>query len=275
MTMTAERLRLLHGSAAPIAEMRPLRAGHMTMLLDGVDLRYLRLGDTELVRRVYVAVRDVDWDTVPGTVSGLEVEQADKSFRVDFDVRHARREIDFSWHGTITGEESGRVEVVLDGRAEDVLPYNRIGICVHHPWRETKAARFRARTPVGELEGTFPDEIGPQGFVDGAYRALFPAFDRLEVELPPGGRLLLEFEGDLWETEDHRNWTDANFKTYSTPIALGPPAATPAPRRDATRRSVRGHRARPRPALGRSADGHQGAADRPRRRPRRLRARGS
>ena len=121
MTMTAERLRLLHGSAAPIAEMRPLRAGHMTMLLDGVDLRYLRLGDTELVRRVYVAVRDVDWDTVPGTVSGLEVEQADKSFRVDFDVRHARREIDFSWHGTITGEESGRVEVVLDGRAEDVL----------------------------------------------------------------------------------------------------------------------------------------------------------
>lgn len=224
MTMTAERLRLLHGSAAPIAEMRPLRAGHMTMLLDGVDLRYLRLGDTELVRRVYVAVRDVDWDTVPGTVSGLEVEQADKSFRVDFDVRHARREIDFSWHGTITGEESGRVEVVLDGRAEDVLPYNRIGICVHHPWRETKAARFRARTPVGELEGAFPDEIGPQGFVDGAYRALFPAFDRLEVELPPGGRLLLEFEGDLWETEDHRNWTDANFKTYSTPIALGPPA---------------------------------------------------
>ena len=69
-----------------------------------------------------------------------------------------------------------------------------------------------------------PDEIGPQAFVDGAYRALFPAFDRREVELPPGGRLLLEFEGDLWETEDHRNWTDANFKTYSTPIALGPPA---------------------------------------------------
>ena len=56
------------------------------------------------------------------------------------------------------------------------------------------------------------------------YRALFPAFDRLEVEARTGGRLLLEFEGDLWETEDHRNWTDANFKTYSTPISLGRPA---------------------------------------------------
>ena len=194
------------------------------MLLDGVDLRYLRLGDTELMRRVYVAVRDVDWDTVPGTVSGLEVEQGDKSFRVEFDVRHARRDVDFSWHGAITGDESGRVEIVLDGRAADVLPYNRIGICVHHPWRETKAARFRARTPDGEIEGRFPDLIGPQGFEDGMYRALFPAFDRLEVELATGGRLLLEFEGDLWETEDHRNWTDANFKTYSTPIGLGRPA---------------------------------------------------
>jgi D-apionolactonase len=224
MTTTAERLRLLHGSAAPIAEMRTLHAGPVTALLDGIDLRYLRIGDTELVRRVYAAVRDVDWDTVPAAVSGLEVEQADASFRVEFDARHARREIDFSWHGRITGDENGRVEVVFDGRAEKVLPYNRIGICVHHPWRETKGARFRARTPDGELDGAFPDEIGVQAFVDGAYRALFPAYDRLEVELPEGGRLLLELEGDLWETEDHRNWTDANFKTYSTPIALGRPA---------------------------------------------------
>jgi hypothetical protein len=168
------------------------------VLLDGVDLRYLRIGDTELVRRVYAAVRDVDWDTVPAAVSGLEVDQADGRFRVEFDARHARREIDFSWHGTITGDESGRVEVVFDGRAEDALPFNRIGICVHHPWRETKGARFRARTPDGELDGTFPDEIGLQAFVDGAYRALFPAYDRLEVELPAGGRLLLELEGDLW-----------------------------------------------------------------------------
>ena len=27
-------------------------------------------------------------------------------------------------------------------------------------------------------------------------------------------------EGDSWETEDHRNWTDASFKTYSRPLAL-------------------------------------------------------
>jgi hypothetical protein len=82
-------------------------------------------------------------------------------------------------------------------------------------------ARHRARTPAGEREGTFPDLIGQQAIVDGAYQALFPAYDRLEVELGGGGTLVFEFEGDLWETEDHRNWTDANFKTYSTPISRG------------------------------------------------------
>lgn len=224
MTLTPDRLRLLHGTDAPLADMRVLRAGPVTLLLDGIDLRYLRIGGTELVRRVYTAVRDVDWDTVPCAVTGPTVDEDDGGFRVEFDARHARREIDFAWHGTITGDAGGRVEFVFDGQAEQVCPYNRIGICVHHPWRETAGARFRARTPDGEIEGTFPDLIGQQPFDGKVYSALFPAYDRLEVELAKGGRLRFEFEGDLWETEDHRNWTDANFKTYSTPIGLGRPA---------------------------------------------------
>ena len=32
-------------------------------------------------------------------------------------------------------------------------------------------------------------------------------------------RYRLEFEGDTFETEDQRNWTDASFKTYCTPLA--------------------------------------------------------
>ena len=224
MTLSPDRLRLLHGTEAPLPELRTLRAGPVTMLLDGVDLRYLRIGRTELVRRIYTAVRDVDWDTVPGVVSGLELEEREGRFRIEFDARHARPGVDFSWHGTIAGDESGRVEFVFDGQAKQHLAYNRIGICVHHPWRETAGEHFVARTPDGDLAGSFPNLIGPQAVVDGTYQALFPAFDRLEVELAGGGSLLLEFEGDLWETEDHRNWTDANFKTYSTPIGLGRPA---------------------------------------------------
>jgi hypothetical protein len=52
---------------------------------------------------------------------------------------------------------------------------------------------------------------------------LLPSVSRLELDLPAGGSAVFEFEGDLFETEDQRNWTDASFKTYCTPLALGFP----------------------------------------------------
>jgi D-apionolactonase len=223
MTISLDHLRLLHGTDAPFPELRVLRAGPARALLDGIDLRYVSIGRTELVRRIYVAVRDRNWNTIPGEVSGLELEERDDSFELRFSVRHRSEDIDFSWDGAVSGAADGRISYGLDGVAERDLQYNRIGICVHHPWRETAGAPFQARTARGAIEGTFPDLIGPQLVEDGKIYALFPPFDRLEVTVPGGGALELEFEGDLWETEDHRNWTDANFKTYSTPLSLGFP----------------------------------------------------
>jgi hypothetical protein len=43
----------------------------------------------------------------------------------------------------------------------------------------------------------------------------------------PGVRATLRMEGDTWETEDHRNWSDASFKTYSRPLALPWPYMVP------------------------------------------------
>ena len=60
VTSAAERLTLLHGSDQPLPAPAVLRAGHVTAALDGVDLRYLRVGQVELVRRIYVAVGDRD-----------------------------------------------------------------------------------------------------------------------------------------------------------------------------------------------------------------------
>lgn len=223
MKIDAARLALLHGTIEAPPAMRPLRAGPITALLDGIDLRYLRIGRTELVRRVYAAVRDRNWKTIPAVVSDLEVEDRGDSFEVRFTARHTSHDIDFSWRGAARGDRNGRIVYSFDGRAERDVQYNRIGICVHHPWRETKGAPFRARASGAEIGGVFPDLIGPQAFENGAFHPLFPAFDRLEVSLPESGSLVFELEGDLWETEDHRNWTDANFKTYSTPVALGTP----------------------------------------------------
>ena len=188
---------------------------------------------------------------MPGAVSNFQLEERDAGFRAEFDVRHARDEIDFAWHGTIAGDESGRIEFDFDGRATRP-PSPTTGSASASITRGARppAPGYRSRTPEGEREGTFPDLIGRQAIVDGAYQALFPAYDRLEVELAGGGSLLFEFEGDLWETEDHRNWTDANFKTYSTPISLGPPGA--ARGRPGAASAARGHAGR-RPRDGRAA----------------------
>ncbi len=38
------------------------------------------------------------------------------------------------------------------------------------------------------------------------------------LDTPSGVEADVRFEGDLFEMEDQRNWTDASFKTYCTPL---------------------------------------------------------
>ena len=200
-----------------------LRAGRLTAVLDGVDLRYVKLGEVELVRRIYVAVRDRNWNTIPGVASDLEVDEQDDSFEVRFSIRHTSHDTDFSWSGRIAGSSDGRIAFSMEGRANRDLLYNRIGFCVLQPPREYAGRPFRGETPTGPVEGTLPLLVAPQGFENGVYVPLFPSVSRLAVDLEHGPTALFEFEGDLFETEDQRNWSDASFKTYCTPLALGFP----------------------------------------------------
>ena len=203
--------------------MQALRAGPLTAVLDGVDLRYVRLGELELVRRIYVAVRDRNWNTIPGVASGFELDEREDSFEARFSVRHTSHDTDFSWHGTISGTPAGRIAFAMDGRGERDMLYNRVGFCVLQPWRECAGRSFRGETPDGPVAGTLPLLVAPQRFENGVYVPLFPSVSWLEIDLENGPTAVFEFEGDLFETEDQRNWTDASFKTYCTPLALGFP----------------------------------------------------
>jgi D-apionolactonase len=214
---------LLHGDPAPPPEPVELRAGPVTCELEGLDLRYVRVGDREVIRRLHSTVRDPGWGTIPGTADTLDVRAGADSFEVELAVRHEGNGIAFSWTGSFTGDPSGRIEAVLDGRAEHDFTYGRIGVCVLHPLTEMLGRPYRAHTPGGWISGRLPELIGIQGWQDDCWVPLFPSFDALEVDLGEGIVCRVEFEGDLWETEDHRNWTDASFKTYCTPLSLGGP----------------------------------------------------
>ncbi len=212
-----------YGADRPPSTTYELNAGPLTMLLDGIDLRYVRSGSLEIVRRVYIAVRDQNWNTIAGQHTITRMVQQQDSFDVEFNVEHKNHDIDFAWHGHIIGASDGQIRYEMDGLARSEFRYNRIGFCILHPFKESLGRLYKAQTPQGEVSGYLPDLIGPQGFEDGVYVPLFPAFNRLSIDLADTVRTRFTFEGDLFETEDQRNWTDASLKTYCTPLSLGFP----------------------------------------------------
>jgi len=50
----------------------------------------------------------------------------------------------------------------------------------------------------------------------------------MAYDAAPGRVAEIRFSGDVYEMEDQRNWSDANFKTYPTPLALPYPVDVPA-----------------------------------------------
>lgn len=195
--------------------------GACSALLDGLDVRYVRFGETEIVRRVFVAVRDVTWKTVPAEVEELTVERGAGETVLSFVARYRGAGIDVSGRGRFAlGDEGLRSEVEILANAD--TQYARMGLCLLHPCELLAGRTYLARTEDGPLSGAFPHTIGPQEFKDDIYSALFGPFTGLEIDMD-GVRASFEFEGDVFELEDQRNWTDASFKTYSTALSLGFP----------------------------------------------------
>lgn len=205
----------------PPRERPVLTAGPLEALFDDGGLRRVRFGPVTLARRIYVAVRDLNSNSIPGIVSNVVVQIRDGSFRVDYTCRHLGRAIDFEWRGVLEGSHDGTISLTMDGLARRDFPYYRIGICVHHSIDSCAGRAIRAETPAGIVATTLPRAIEPMGIRDGVYLALVPACRALEIDQADGATVRLEFDGDLMEMEDQRNWGDADLKTFSTPLATG------------------------------------------------------
>jgi hypothetical protein len=182
-----------------------LTAGPLTAEYDSGSLRYIRFAGSEVLRRVLVAVRDSSWHTIPATLSKETIVQNADSFRISFTANH---EIGFVWDGSIEGDRDGTIRFAMSGKATRTFWRNRIGICVLHPIAECAGHDCIVEHSDGTGETShFPTLISPhQPFLD--IRAL------------RYGPLRIEMAGDVFETEDQRNWTDASFKTYSTPLSI-------------------------------------------------------
>lgn len=191
---------------------RILRAGPVSLAYSGGAVRYLTAGGKECIRGIYSALRDRNWGTVEGRIENEIIDQREDGFTVSFDSVHKEGNIEFTWRGGITGEMDGTVTFTMDGTAHSTFERNRIGFCLLHPM-ELAGNRCVVTHPDGEItEGIFPRYISPHQ----------PFFEirGIRCVVEEGIECETVFSGEVFEMEDQRNWTDASFKTYCTPLGL-------------------------------------------------------
>jgi D-apionolactonase len=183
-------------------------------------LRQVMVDGYEVVRAIYGAVRDQNWNTIQPKIVVDGIETSDEHFLLRFQVECSSGEIAFSWKGIIEGTARS-LSFKFAGEAKSTFKKNRIGLCLLHPIRECAGKRCRVRdTGHRWVESEFPLFIAPhQPFKDLGTMSWEPAAD-LEATV--------NFAGEVFETEDQRNWTDASFKTYCTPLEKPFPAVVEA-----------------------------------------------
>ncbi|WOF24273.1 hypothetical protein N8K70_06265 [Microbacterium betulae] len=175
------------------------------------ELADLRFRGRLVLRSVRAVVRDHDWST-----PALVVEE----------VRDTGDELTIAVRSEGFGSAiAGSVSVRADGdrlsvswRGSSAVDYltNRTGLVVLHPPHLAGAA-LDVLHPDGSRERTaFPRDISPHQ----------PVLDIARLGWQDGGvDVEVAFEGDVFEMEDQRNWTDASYKTYSRPLGLPFPYA--------------------------------------------------
>ncbi len=207
---------LLYGTEEPAVTLRRLSAGNLAVDLDGGNLRYLRWHGVEVIRAVSFVIRDTRWGTYAPVISGLAVEEQADGFAVRYAARCESAEGDFAYEAEIEGRADGTLTFSARGGTADGFTTNRTGFVVLHPLRGVVGQKLEVEhASGGQSVTTFPKLVSPGQ----------PVFDIRELrhEPWPGARVAVRMEGDTFEMEDHRNWTDASFKTYVRPLALGFP----------------------------------------------------
>ena len=210
---TASRAVKLCGTEQPDVVGQILTAGPLTAELDNGNLRYLRVGGVEVLRSLSYLVRDENWGTYIPTVSGLKVEQRADSFSVSYSAACKRGDMEITYTASIEGKPDGTLEFTGTATPKTDFLTARTGFVVLHPLKGVAGQPVELEHVDGKVEKSkFPPLVNPvQPFL---------LIRSMTHEVAPGLKASVRMEGDAWETEDHRNWSDASFKTYVRPLAL-------------------------------------------------------
>ncbi|MGC2402637.1 MAG: hypothetical protein WA510_22790 [Acidobacteriaceae bacterium] len=203
------------GTREKAPERISLRAGALTMDFVAGGLRTIAYEGREILRAIAYVVRNADWGTYNPEISDYHLEKSDGAFKLTYrgNCTSSDPSQTLVYQASITANAEGHL--LFEVNAVPLTPFvtARCGFAVLHPIDGVAGQPVVVEHVDGsQEEAGFPELIAPwQPFKD--IRAL-------QHQVTPEITARCRLDGDAFEMEDQRNWSDASYKTYVRPLAL-------------------------------------------------------
>ena len=185
-----------------------LRAGPVCLKIADGELRYLRVGGKEVIRRVYHAVRDKGWDTPMPVFKRMEIDKGSDHFEIRMEASCRRDDLVFDWKGTITGSSDGIITFQVDGEPGSSFETPRIGFCVLYGSDSLSGQRLSLTHEDGSTtEDRFPLLVKPTLVADYHESLTYCTEDGIGVTVAT--------ENGQMRMEDQRNFGDSSYKSFT------------------------------------------------------------
>lgn len=209
--MSIDRNVVLYGTSEAQALLRSVQLGPLSFVYTADSIRRICWHGTELVRAIAWPIRDESWGTFQPNILDERVEEVDGRFSANlkFEVGNGQLTNVLSIQAAENGTLSFELTMTPAGGP---FATNRAGFTVLHPIKGIAGSGVQVTHSGGAVEKTvFPRLISPGQ----------PVFDIHGLRYGLDGRSVdIAFDGDIFEMEDQRNWSDASYKTYCVPLVF-------------------------------------------------------
>lgn len=216
--MSADDQTLLrrYGTTTPEAAPQTLATGRASLLWHAGAVRRLTFDGVEILRGLTMVIRDACWGThrLSSTASDVKHEGATLELRQESRLENEGGCI-LSSVLSISIMEA-RMNATLRISAEQSFETCRSGLVVLLPLAPIVGRSAKVTHNDGTEETSRFDRcISPS--------QPFYSIRRLQLNPATNLHMTLDLEGDVFEMEDQRNWSDASLKIYNRPLAWPSP----------------------------------------------------
>src|SRR5688572_20660229 len=89
----------------PFLPVRQLKVGNLQLMYEEGRLRYLKYNDREVLRMIYLALRDENWETIEGKIQNENIHIHKDNFEITYEILYIEASIRYKATIEIIGFE--------------------------------------------------------------------------------------------------------------------------------------------------------------------------